>query len=140
MPILLLCFTIRKPGVSFQDYKSYYEQHHSKNIYDFLGDDSPATYSRHYVERPGDGDSSHIAANGSPAFFLTGQAAEFAYDCVTLMTWDDEEAYIKMTQKFSDPDVGSRFAADEEFFLDRSKVVLMSVGEVPFPPPHGRAL
>lgn len=140
MPILLLCFTVRKPGTTFQEYKAYYEQHHSKNIYDFLGDDSPATYSRHYVERPSDGDSSHIAAQGAPALFLTGQAEDFVYDGVTLMTWANEAAYINMTKKFTDPDVARRFAADEEVFLDRSKVVLMSVGEVPVPPPNGRAL
>jgi hypothetical protein len=68
LPILLLCFTVRKPGTTFQEYKAYYEQHHSKNIYGFLGDDSPATYSRHYVERPEDGNSSHIPAHGDPAY------------------------------------------------------------------------
>jgi hypothetical protein len=68
LPILLLCFTVRKPGTTFQEYKAYYEQHHSKNIYGFLGDDSPATYSRHYVERPEDGNSSQIPAHGDPAF------------------------------------------------------------------------
>ncbi|KAJ9610298.1 hypothetical protein H2200_005075 [Cladophialophora chaetospira] len=140
MSIMLLCFTVRKPGMSFQDYKAYYEQHHSKNIYDFLGDDSPATYSRHYVERPSDGDSSHIAAHGAPAIFLTGQPENFVFDAVTIMTWENEEAYISMTKKFTDPDVVSRFTADEEVFLDRSKVVLMSVGRVPVTPPSGRAL
>lgn len=140
MPILLLCFTVRKPGLSFQEYKSYYEQHHSKNIYGFLGEDSPYTYSRHYVERESDGDSSYIPATGDPALFLTGKAADFIYDGVTIMTWENEAAYINMTKKFTQPDVVAKFAADEEVFLDRSKTVLMSVGKFPAAPPSDRAL
>jgi hypothetical protein len=140
MPILLLCFTVRKPGMSFQDYKAYYEQHHARNACMFLGEDQPSTYSRHYVLRDSDGDSSHIKAHGDPALFITGKAADFVYDCVTIMTWDDQASYTRMTQKFASPDVVSKFTADEEVFLDRSKIVLMSVGEVPVPPPDGRAL
>ena len=140
MPILLLCFTVRKPGTTFQEYKAYYEQHHSKNIYTFLGDDSPSTYSRHYVERPSDGNSSHIEANGSPALFITGEAQDFEYDGITIMTWDDEAAFTSMVHKFSDPEVIRQFSEDEEKFLDRSKIVLLSVGKVPVPPPECRAL
>ena len=140
MPIVVLCFTVRKPGTTFQDYKSYYELHHSKNVRGYLGDDYPATYTRHYVERSSDGDSSHISANGTPAAFLTGSAAEFTYDCVTIMTWQDQEAYERMVTKFADPEVVRQFVADEEMFIDRPKTVLMSLGEVPRTPPKGQAM
>jgi hypothetical protein len=54
------------------------------------------------------------------------------------MTWADQAAYLRMTEKFSQPDVLEKFAADEAVFLDRSKTILLSVGEFPAPP-EGRA-
>jgi hypothetical protein len=140
MTILVLCFTTRKPTLSFTDYKTYYETIHSRNIYTLFGPHSPSTYSRHYVSRSSDGTSDHIPSTGSPITFLTGRALDFPYDCVTVMTWDSEEAYVAMTEKFQDPEVARRFAEDEERFLDRSKTVLMSLGEVPVRVPEARAL
>lgn len=119
MAITVLCFTVRKPGMTFQDFKLYYEQHHSVNAVTYLGNDAPSTYSRHYVERKRDGESSHTAANGSPPLFFTGLADSFEYDCVTVMTWKDAAAMDSMAKKFSQPDVVASFAADEEKFLDR---------------------
>ena len=105
----LVALLTRKPGMSFEDFQTYYETRHvplieSVNPY-------RSSYTRNYVI-PGSAVKGNLA--DGPNGWTPG------YDVVTLVSFKDQQAYDFARAAFSKPENAQAIAADEENFLDRS--------------------
>ena len=125
-PFTMLVFSARKPGMSFEAYKSHYETTHAPLVRRLVLDKpgGPLSFTRHYIQRDGSGAS----GESSPSFpFGGGEGWE--YDCVTRTEWKDEETYRANIKLFEEN--LKEIQEDEEMFLDRSKLRIVLVGHCP---------
>ena len=64
-----------------------------------------------------------------PATMMAGAQEAVDYDGISELTFENEEAFMAFVGVVSQPDAAARIAADEEKFLDKSKMVIVRVGE-----------
>jgi hypothetical protein len=103
----------RKPGLSFEQFRSHYESSHAKLGEKYFGH-LFASYRRNYVPsglRLGD-----------------GTMVEPAYDCVTELIFREVGGYAELLRIAGEPEIQRILAEDEERFLDRMACV-MAVSE-----------
>jgi hypothetical protein len=103
----------RRTGMSMADFRSYYEDHHSK-----LGMKHGMTVKR-YIRR-------YVTPLSDPAKVLPG---ELDFDVITELWFDDQAAFEKMLQHLSKPEVAEEVVTDEENLFDRSKTRIITVNE-----------
>ncbi len=107
MPKLIM-FIKRKPGLSFDDFRSHYEQVHAplaKSLLVHLSD-----YARNFL-RP-----------------FAGQP-EPPYDCITEL-WFADQAALQATVAFGRTEEAQALARDEETFVDRAATRVFLAEEV----------
>ena len=104
----------RKPGMSMEAFRDYYENHHRKIGEKVLPDDV------HYVRR-------YIEGVPNP---VTGETAEPEYDVLTEMWFDSREAFDIAMAALSEPAIAAEIVADEEKLFDRSKNRFCTIEEV----------
>jgi EthD domain len=91
----------RRAGMSFEDFKRYYETRHAVLGASVLP--HAARYRRNFLQPMGD-------------------AAPDAYDCITEV-WFENQADMDASLAFAQrPDNAARLAEDEEKLFDRSKI------------------
>jgi hypothetical protein len=100
----LLSYLTKRPGMSTDDFIDYYENHHVPLILSLAP--TPVVYKRRYLLR---GVPTNVADS------------EIDFDVVTELAFPDRDAYTSWLQALTDGDSGTRVAADEEKFLDRSR-------------------
>ena len=103
----------KRPGMSVDDFKAYYEDTHAK-----LGERVLPTAER-YVRR-----------------YLTpfppvtpGQASEQDVDVITEIWFKDRATFEGAVAKLQEPEIAAEITADEERLLDRSRIRLFTVEE-----------
>lgn len=106
----MLIFLKRKPGISLEAFRDYYESVHVKIALKHPG--AMKRYLRRYV-RP----------LPNP---LTGKVEELDFDVVTECWFDSKEAFA--TNLMPD-EIRAEIAADEENVFDRSKIRYVTVSE-----------
>jgi uncharacterized protein (TIGR02118 family) len=104
----------RRPGMSVEEFRDYYEGVHSK-----LGE-KHASGMRRYIRR-------YVQPVSSP---FAGQSSELDFDVVTELWYDDRAAFERAMQRSSGSDVAAEIAADEERLFDRSKTRFATVVEL----------
>lgn len=107
--IRLVALLSRKPGMSPEDFRAYYETRHVPLIEEI--NPYMAVYTRDYVI-PG------TSVKGNLADGPNDWAPD--YDVVTLVLFKDQADFDKARAAFARPENSARIAADEENFLDRS--------------------
>ena len=115
--IKLVCFINRKPGMSMEAFKAYYEQHHVpliSRLMPFWQD-----YRRNFME-----DTEHRAAHAEP-----GRANERLFDVMTELTFETAEMHRKCLDALADPVIGKLVAEDEAKFMDRASMHTFLVDE-----------
>jgi uncharacterized protein (TIGR02118 family) len=106
MSFKLIILAKRKPGMSPQAFREYYETHHSVLARSL----APAMrrYQRNYL---------------TPFPAASTPAGEVAFDCVTEVWFDREEIFQQtLAQLAAQPDKAAALAADEENLFDRSSI------------------
>lgn len=103
-----LLFVYKKPTISFEDFRTYYETKHIPLITEVSGG-LPPVHKRHYVV-PG-GLFPHNPAAPEPVDF----------DCVTEIAFDNEDAFKEWYGRVMASGM-DRLQADEEHFMDRAKL------------------
>ena len=93
----------RRPGMSTEDFRAYYENHHR-----LIGEKYLAGYASRYVRRYLD------AAPGNAD-------AELVCDVLLEIWFEDEAAYAACGERLTQPEVAAEIAADEEKLFDRSR-------------------
>lgn len=132
MPVKAVLYAYRKPGLSLEDFRTHYEAH-VELIKRLAGDDFPLTHTRHYiarstVETAPEGATTRNAT--TPATVLAGQQSDFDFDAYAEVTFADQAAFDAFGAKIYAPDAAAQLHADEEKFLDRSRLGIVMLGEV----------
>lgn len=97
----LLAFLKRKPGMSREAFRAYYENNHAKLVAELAP--RPRAYVRHYLQP--DGES-------------TDAADELNFDVVTELEFGDRAAYEEWRTALARPEASSRLAADMANFAE----------------------
>jgi hypothetical protein len=90
----------RRPDLSFEEFVTYYEEHHVPLIRRVLPRFDG--YSRNYVSDPAD-------------------RQKLGYDVFTEARFDTAEAFENVLRTMAEPEVAEAIATDEERFMDRAR-------------------
>ncbi|GAQ44856.1 hypothetical protein AKAW_04725 [Aspergillus niger] len=137
MSVRVIIYAYRKPGLDLQTFKERYEAHIGL-VKRLSGDDFPLSHKRMYVARTtieqpqaGEGNSNNSNRNAlTPATVLVGQQTDFDFDAYAELTFADQAAFQTFSAKVMAPEAAAQIAADEEGFLDRSKLGIALLGDV----------
>ena len=136
MSVRVLIYAYRKPGLSLEDFKTHYEEH-VKLVRQIAGDDFPLSHKRSYIARnvvssKEDDQVNKVTERNAttPAMVIAGQQADFDFDAYAELTFATPEALQIFTAKVQAPEAAAQIAADEERFLDRSKLGIAMLGNV----------
>lgn len=108
----------RKPGMSFADFRAYYETRHAPLASALCP--NLVRYTRTYVTQ------CIPMSRRAPAF-------EDDFDCITECWYDVEGGWEERAKDLLPPDVFKQMAADEEHFLDRTRTRLLITEEAESP-------
>jgi uncharacterized protein (TIGR02118 family) len=116
--IKIVCLLKRKAGTTRAQFREYYEANHAPLIeskmpyYD--------EYYRNYIADTQDYETGHLDNK---------LVKELDFDVITELTFSSQENYEKLIAALSDPVIGAQVTADEENFMDRSKMSVYVVEE-----------
>lgn len=132
MSLKVFIYAYRKPGLSVEDFRKHYEDHVDL-VKRLSGEDFPLSHKRSYVAR----NTVEVATEGAsdrnsrtPATVIVGQQSDFDFDAYAELTFADQAAFQAFSAKVYAPDTASQIAADEEKFLDKSRLGIAMLGEV----------
>jgi hypothetical protein len=132
MSVKVFIYAYRKTGISLEDFRTHYEAH-VELIKRLTGEVFPLSHKRSYVAR----NTVEVAAEGAsdrnaltPATVIVGQQSDFDFDAYAELTFADQAAFQAFGAKVYAPDAAAQIAADEEKFLDKSKLGIVMLGEV----------
>lgn len=126
MSYRILFFAFRKPSTTPAHFRTHYEQNHMTKIKEMTGRHFPISHVRRYIHRTSTASAEPIKGAternlNTPATVLSGTQADFDYDAVVEMTFEDEEAFKAFYGILKQPENAKWIAEDEETFLDRQK-------------------
>lgn len=127
MSYRILFLAYRKPGTTPAQFRTHYEQNHMTKIKAMTGQHFPLSHERRYIHRMSmdsaetDNDRSSERNLKTPATVLSGTQADFDYDALVEMTFEDEEAFKTFYGILMEPENAKWIAEDEEKFMDRKK-------------------
>jgi len=104
----------RKPGLTQQEFREYYETLHRKlahHVAEYMAD-----YRRSYPVANPVGDDTVYNPSGKD--LITPDNAPF--DCMTEIWFDDAAAMKGLFATMARPEIAAEFAEDEECFIDRT--------------------
>ncbi|KAI1173434.1 EthD domain-containing protein [Nemania sp. FL0916] len=131
MTYSVIIFAYRKPGTTPEQFKAHYENTHILLVRELTGAHFPLSHTRRYIHRSENQAADNTARNpNTPATVLIGTQDDFDYDCYAELTFEDVNAFqtfFGITQK---PDIAAKIQADEEKFLDRTRMPVVVLGDI----------
>ncbi|KAI1392804.1 EthD domain-containing protein [Hypoxylon trugodes] len=109
----------RLPGVTPSEFKRRYERHMA-HIREMAGVHFPLLHRRRYIQR----------ADGENATVIVGPQADFDYDVLAEMVFENEDAAKKFYGILGEEENAKWIEQDESGFFDRNRVRLVVLGEV----------
>lgn len=132
MSVKAIIYAYRKPGLSLEDFKKHYEDH-AELVKRLSGENFPLSHKRTYIAR----NTVEVAPEGAserniltPATVLVGKQSDFDFDAYAELTFADQAAFQAFSASIYAPDIAAQIAADEEKFLDKSKLGIALLGDV----------
>lgn len=130
MTYKMVIFANRKPGVSLEEYKDHYENIHVPLVKSLAGDEAfPLSHQRSYIGRAPLPEGAEAGSVGTPLAVM-GDASDFTWDSMSILTFKDEEHFNKAMGVLTDPEKRAKISADEETFVDQSSLKAVILGEV----------
>lgn len=129
MAYTILLFVTRKPGLSPEEFKDYYENVHIPLAQRLCAGTWPTKFTRQYlarITRKGFGGPNNP---DRPPLLLRGDAQDIDYDVVSEMTFESEHAFQNFYKRVYEKDVAAKLASDETKFLELGKTRVVVVGE-----------
>ena len=108
-----VCLLKRKPGMSLEDFKDYYETHHKRFGEQYLP--KSARFMRRYL---------YPVTNP-----MTGETPELDYDVITETWFENREDWEAAMAVYAEPALAAEIAEDEEKLFDRTKINFCIVEE-----------
>ncbi|KAI2622480.1 EthD domain-containing protein [Hypoxylon sp. NC1633] len=118
MTYSILVFAYRKPGTTPEQFKAHYEGSHVPLLRELAGLHFPLSHTRRYIHR-----------SAGQASVLIGNQEDFDYDAFAELTFEDATAFQTFFGVVQQPDIAAKIAADEEHFLDHSRMLVVVLGE-----------
>ncbi len=110
-PYKVLIFLKRKPGLSLDEFRDYYENHHMPLCLRYAR--GMTRYARNYIEHPIDAE--------------TGRARELDHDVVTEIWFDDADVAGAALRYAGQGILPEEVIADEERLFDRAKSQMVAI-------------
>jgi hypothetical protein len=114
-PTTILLYCYRLPTLSPIEFRTYCEEKHVPLVKSLLGADHPLTHTRYYTNK----DSS----------FVVGSSAPTDPDLIAVITFESDDAMQRSMRARRADGVREIIEADEDAFMERSKVKVVLVGE-----------
>ena len=114
-PVTALLFCHRLPTLTPTQFRSYVEENHVPFVKSLLGSNYPQTHMRYYTNK----DSG----------YAVGAPAPTDADLVAVITYQSEEAMQSSMRARLADGTREQIQADEDRFMDRSKVRLIVLGK-----------
>lgn len=114
-PFTILLFCHRLPTISPEDFRNYCEEKHVPYVKSLLGSDHPLTHTRYYTNK----DSG----------YLIGSPSATDADLIAVITFENKEMMEQSMRVRNADGVRELIHADEDKFMDRSKVQVVVLGE-----------
>lgn len=124
-PYSCVALIARKPGVSFEEFKDYYENSHIPMFMKLIGGEKYIKhYTRHYFERSNK-DKPDFAGY---EYDSADPAGTWGFDVMTHIVYHNKAAFLEMCEKFAQ--VSDTISKDEKNFLDQGKMKTFFVDDV----------
>ncbi|MCJ1223518.1 hypothetical protein MMC12_000160 [Toensbergia leucococca] len=85
----------------------------------------PKTHTRRYIQRS---ESSTTNAD-YPATILVGAQADFEYDAISELVFEDEAAFQAFFASIGQVETAEKIAKDEKIFIDQARTRVVVVGD-----------
>ncbi|KAI1322970.1 EthD domain-containing protein [Xylariaceae sp. FL0255] len=131
MPYSVLVFAHRKRGVTPEQFRAHYDEVHVPLVRELAGTAFPLSHTRRYPLLPEAQkiDDNTTSDQNAPATELIGSEHEFDYDAYVELTFEDESAFQTFFALTQRPENIIKISADEEMFLDRTRMTVVVVGD-----------
>lgn len=110
--VLLLCHKL--PNLSAAEFRNYIEEVHSPFVKSLLGSEFPLTHTRYYTNKE--------------SGFAIGSPSPTDPDLFAVITYESEDAMRRSMSKRASDGIREQIQADEDKFMDRSKVQVVVLG------------
>lgn len=127
MTYQILMLVYRKPTISPEQFRKHYETVHIPLVHEIAGPLFPLTHTRKYISREkeiGKGNPEYIA------HVMAGEQADFAFDAIVEMTFQDQAAFYEFGGCLAQPTVAKQIRDDCEEFMDVSKAPAVILSDV----------
>lgn len=126
----VLIFIFRKPGTTPDEFKIHYEKSHLPLVKSIGRSLLPISHNRYYIKRSKVSEPANEQQKTHyPASVLIGVQADFDYDVISELVFEDEAAFLSFFSHVTTPENAAQIAANEEVFLDRARLRMVVVGE-----------
>lgn len=129
MPFSILIYVTRKPSLTPEEFKDYWENHHIPLLQSLTGDSFPRQHRRKYLARTARKGFGGPANKDNPLLVLRGSPEDFDFDGMAELTWDDEAAFHKFYNAIYSKEAAAKLARDEEVFLEPGKLKAVVVDD-----------
>jgi hypothetical protein len=131
----------RRPDITPSQFRAHYEDVHVPLLKSLVGPHFPLTHTRNYVSRrPVDQGPSSLTASTAtgretagehfpPTVMYQGVPSDVQFDSLTVMTWEDEQAWLRFLEAFRSADVARKIGEDEDKFIHRGRKVVFPIQE-----------
>ncbi|KAJ5133876.1 hypothetical protein N7448_001104 [Penicillium atrosanguineum] len=134
MPIKVLTYAYRKHGISLGFQRALRSARRIFEGYSIFGDESPLSHKRSYIARYTIDSSTEGVTNtrnaSTPARAIVGQQSDFDFDAYAELMSEDQIAYDAFLAKVFFPEAAAEIAADEEKSHGKSKLAIVTSGDV----------
>jgi hypothetical protein len=121
MAFVLFAFETRKPGFTPEQFADYYDNVHVPLIKELVGDAFPVSHVRYYNKR----------ISGAPDFtplVFTGSPDNVNFDCISVMTFEDDAHATRFQTKYAEPEVFARLEEDAAKYIAEGGLTVFGMG------------
>lgn len=117
----------RKPTISPAQFREHYERVHIPLVREIAGPLFPLTHTRKYISREKQIEKENPEYT---AHVMAGEQADFAYDAIVEMTFEDQAGFYDFGGCLAQPAVAKQIRDDCEEFMDASKAPAVILSDV----------
>ncbi|KAL8735760.1 MAG: hypothetical protein Q9166_000623 [cf. Caloplaca sp. 2 TL-2023] len=128
MSYSIVAFLWRKPSLTPDEFRHYYETQHIPLLLDLMGPTFPKSHTRFYLPRMQQSPTATDGPNDYKPVIFAGSVDALDYDAFASIVFEDEEAFGEFHARLKDPEVAKVLREDEEKFQLRQRLVVAAAG------------